>query len=158
MATAASRAPWRDPSGPRVTSRDPQEEEWCLYKASEADKIVRVSEQEDHHEHKIDKEAQSVCCPGECAVPPSVVVTEEHGRNISLLGNTELHRVESDCTWAALGGLVGPLGTTAKSPETKSGGNIPWHMAQFARIMCLEMWDLCPCLLCVYSCVWCVHE
>ncbi len=84
-----------------------------------------MSEQEDHREHKIDKEAQSFCCPGECAVPPSVVATEEHGRNISPLGNAGLHHVETDCTWAALGGLVGPLGTTAKPPQTKSGGNNP---------------------------------
>jgi hypothetical protein len=85
---------------------------------------MKVSEQEDHHKHKIDHEAQSFCCLGECAVP-TYVVTEEHSRNMALLGNGGLHRVLIDCTWAALGGLVRPLGTTAKPPQTKSGGNIP---------------------------------
>ncbi len=86
---------------------------------------MTVSEQEDHREHKIHNEEQPICDTGECAVPPSVVVIEEHGWNISPLGNAGLHHVETDCTWAALGGLVGPLGTTAKPPQTKSGRNIP---------------------------------
>jgi hypothetical protein len=49
-----------------------------------------------------------------------------------------------DCAWAILGGLGSPLRSTANPPQSKSGGSIPGHMDQFARITCLEMWDLCP--------------
>jgi hypothetical protein len=48
--------------------------------------------------------------------------------------------------WATLKGLGEPLGSTVIPPQTKSGGSIPGHMAQFARITCLEMCDLCPIL------------
>jgi hypothetical protein len=39
------------------------------------------------------------------------------------------------CAWAILGGLGGPLGSTAISPKTKYGKS----MALFARIMFLEI-------------------
>jgi hypothetical protein len=43
-----------------------------------------------------------------------------------------------DCAWAILGGLGGPLGSSANHPQTKPSPSIPRHKAQFARIMCLE--------------------
>jgi hypothetical protein len=44
----------------------------------------------------------------------------------------------------------GPCGSTASAPQTKSGRSIPKHMAQFSRITCLEMWEMCPhCSKCI---------
>jgi hypothetical protein len=50
------------------------------------------------------------------------------------------------CTWAILGGLVNPLGSTANPSQTKPGESIPAHMAKFAIFMCPEMWELYSCL------------
>jgi hypothetical protein len=61
-------------------------------------------------------------------------------------------------------------GSTARPPQTKSGMSIPWHMAQFARITCLEMLDSCPrtfwtCRPCrwlfihsCYICLYCLYQ
>ncbi len=50
-------------------------------------------------------------------------------------------------TWALSEGLGRPLGSAANPTQTKSGGSLSRHMAEFARITCLEIWDLCPHLL-----------
>jgi hypothetical protein len=44
------------------------------------------------------------------------------------------------CAWAG----VRLLGTQSASTQTKSGWSILRLMAQFTRIMCLEMWASCP--------------
>jgi hypothetical protein len=57
--------------------------------------------------------------------------------------NTELHHFDKGHAWAKLEGLGGLFVSTANPTQTKSGGGIFGHMAQFARILCLEMWNSC---------------
>ncbi len=78
----------------------------------------------------------------------TVLFSTEGQRNMAECGSTQQHSTRS-CfkkgrTWAIFGGWGGPLGSTAKPPQTKAGGITPRHMAQFARIRCLEMWNSCP--------------
>ncbi len=49
--------------------------------------------------------------------------------------------------WSLLGGFGGPLGSSDNPHQTKPSESIPRHMAQFARITCLECGLMsCPCL------------
>jgi hypothetical protein len=84
-----------------------------------------------------DNEVKACSCLGECAILNRG--TEEHGRNVTPPSNTELQYIlfKIGRTWAILGDLGGPLGSTAS--QTKPGGSIPRQMAQFAKEMCLEM-------------------
>jgi hypothetical protein len=80
---------------------------------------------------------------GECAVNP----LEPKNWAEMLPRNTLLYHVYKyvGYVWASLGSLGGHLGSTADSPQNKSSESIlPRHMAQFAKIMCLEMSDLFP--------------
>jgi hypothetical protein len=79
-----------------------------------------------------------------CSYPPNSLIQWERG-------STQQH-----CTMfnyrqrlayiKELQGGWAPPSEHSQLPQTKPGGSIPLNMAQYVRIKCLEMWDLCPSL------------
>jgi hypothetical protein len=59
--------------------------------------------------------------------------------------------LKTSCSWVILRGYGGPLGSTVNPPQTEPGRSMPGQMGQFARITCLDMWDLLPCNFLTYS-------
>jgi hypothetical protein len=76
-----------------------------------------------------------------CVLFPSVEQRNATGKLCPAIKNCTTFKNRSPIGY--LGRCWWPHGCTAR-PQVKPGESIPWHMAEFVRITCLEMWDSCP--------------